>query len=174
MKLALRPEGSGRYSVSPRTAESIAGLRSEIEARVRQIEGWFAPAGRDLTAREVAAIFAVMAVKGMGDGEADAMMGVYVSDLADLPYFALSGACKQFRTGELGDGRWAPTPGEICKAARKLTEGPLAEKSTLLAITSAEIQKPQISAGRKAEIIAATRAAAEASRMDTEMREILR
>ncbi len=153
MKLALRPEGSGRFSISPHTAEVRAGLVSDIVSRVRQIDAWLVPAGDEMAASEIASIFAVMSIKGMGDGEADAMMAVYISDLSDLPYFALAGACKQFRKGQLGDGKWAPTPGEIYQAAQKLMEPPLAEKSDLQAILSAEVQTPQISADRKAQLL---------------------
>ena len=123
-------------------------------SRVQQIEGWLAPAGEQIAAAEVASMFAVMSVKGMGDDEADAMMAVYVSDLADLPYFALSGACRQYRRGQLGDGKWAPTPGEICQAARRLMDAPLAEKSDLNAILAAEVQRPVIGPDRRAELLA--------------------
>ncbi len=144
----------GRFSISPRTADAVSALRSDMAARVRQIEGWLSPAGESLAASEVASIFAVMAVKGMGDGEADAMMAVYVADLSDLPYFALAGACKRFRKGEIGDGKWAPTPGEICQEAQRLLDAPLAEKFDLTAILSAEVQSPQVSPERKAELLA--------------------
>ncbi len=154
LKLAMRPEGSGRFSISPRTAEARGELVSDMVSRIRQIDAWMAPAGDDMAAAEIASIFAVMSVKGMGDGEADAMMAVYVSDLSELPYFALSEACKAFRRGRLGDGKWAPTPGEIYQAAQRFMDEPLAEKSDLQAILAAEVQAPQVSPDRKAQLLA--------------------
>lgn len=40
---------------------------------------------------------------------------VYLVDLSDLPAWAVVGVLRKFRRGDIGDGRFAPTPAEIRK-----------------------------------------------------------
>lgn len=42
-----------------------------------------------------------------------------VHDLSDLPEWALAAAARAYRKGEVGDGHWRPTAGELSKLARE-------------------------------------------------------
>jgi hypothetical protein len=123
------------------------------------------PIGEPGAMREVAGLLAVMALRNSSQDETTALMAIYASDLAGLPAYALADACKAFRQGALGDGKWAPTVGELSIAARHYMAAPLAEQADLRKIMAAEVDKPKISTSRKAELLAEAKRATQAMRM---------
>ena len=141
-------------------------------ARVEEISDAMEPIGERGAMRELAALFAVMAIRNASEDEASALMAVYAADLGELPAFALAEACRAYRRGILGDGKWLPTPGEIYQAAVRAVEGPAKECRAILSILSAKISTPQISAERKREIIEQTRLAARAADISPTMDEM--
>jgi hypothetical protein len=135
------------------------------------------PIGERGAMREVVGLLSVMALRNASEAEASALMAVYAADLAELPPFALAEACRAYRRGTLGDGKWAPTPGEIYQAALKFMEAPVKERREITSILLAKVEEPQITTERKAELVAEMRRVMEAMRapfpsMD-EMRDVI-
>jgi hypothetical protein len=44
-------------------------------------------------------------------------LGTFIEDLADMPFFAVEQACRDFRRGVVGDKHWAPTAAELRERA---------------------------------------------------------
>lgn len=62
---------------------------------------------------ELAKTFAVMAGRGQSDGDAKTIIAIYLEDLIELPTQRVIEALGDFRRGAAGDGKWAPTVGQI-------------------------------------------------------------
>ncbi len=65
---------------------------------------------------EISAMLAMMQSRSDAHGDMKIRVKLYVQDLADIDGEVLKSAIRRFRRGELGDGKWAPTSGEIRKA----------------------------------------------------------
>lgn len=126
------------YSIAVADAPSPE-TRDGLERRMLRLDSWLQPAGPKRTLVEVTALFTAMA-RSSGDAtKADAELNIYVADLADLPFFALSEACKAFRQGIVGDGKWVPKPGEIRIEAAKRVASLAKERREIAAILEAKI-----------------------------------
>lgn len=62
-----------------------------------------------------------------------------VSDLACLPEWALASAARAYRRGEIGDGHWRPTAGEIARVAREKARQWIEEASRIDAVLTARL-----------------------------------
>jgi hypothetical protein len=164
LKAGLSPEGEGRFSISLHTAEARDAMRGEMVARVEEIGSAMQPIGERGAMREVVGLLSVMALRNASETEASALMAVYAADLAELPPFALAEACRAYRRGTLGDGKWAPTPGEIYQAALSFMAGPIKERNEIRSILLAKVEQPKISPERRAELAAEMRRVADSLR----------
>ena len=57
--------------------------------------------------------FKCLAVRGATEADAEINLRLYADAIDDLPIAEVSEVLRDFRTGRLGDGKWAPKPGEI-------------------------------------------------------------
>jgi hypothetical protein len=73
--------------------------------------------------------------------------------MADLPIFAISGACAAALRGHVGNakGEFAPKSGELHLAAEKIVAGLLKEKAEIDRILAAQIVERRLSEQEKAE-----------------------
>lgn len=68
---------------------------------------------------ELTAMFTVMQSRSAGSSDIAVRLKIYLQDLIDIPRDALLNTVRRFRRGELGDGKWAPMPGEIRRAIQE-------------------------------------------------------
>lgn len=93
----------------------LAALRS----RRQEIVDCLKPASRKTIAMVLASL-AGMASQAVSDAdEAAAMARQDIDDLSDLSAWALESAARAFRRGEVDDGKWRPTTGQLRKEARR-------------------------------------------------------
>ena len=94
----------------------------------------------------------VMGVRGGEEIDRRARLEIYASDLAGVPQAALSAACRDYRSGVCGDGKWMPTPGEIRKRAMWLADSAYTERGKIRQVLEAKIddRKPVDDEKRKA------------------------
>lgn len=96
-----------------------SGPRSGLTSRRDALRDCLTPPPKARIASLLASLNG-MAVRAQTDpGAATALAIQALEDLSDVSEWALAEAVKAFRTGELGDGRWRPTTGELRIAARK-------------------------------------------------------
>ena len=63
----------------------------------------------------------------VNEDELAALLRQDVEDLSDLSAWALESAARAFRRGEIGDGKWRPTAGQLRKEARQREIDPRAD-----------------------------------------------
>jgi hypothetical protein len=69
-----------------------------------------------------------------------------IVDLRGLPEWALVGAARAYRRGEISDGRWRPTAGQLAKLARERCTAALRERQQIQRVLSAPIERePRLS-----------------------------
>lgn len=117
-------------------------VRKSLENRLNLIKAWFAPAGEEGVKEHIAILFTVMSHRQFAEMDGKILIRVYMADLADLPAFALQRACERFRKGEAGDGKWAPSIGELRAETRRLCEDLEREKAEIITVLSAKVLSP--------------------------------
>lgn len=128
-------------------------IRRALEQRAAILAESLRPVGSIRAQQEIAALLGNRGVRGDADDMA-AMLEIYGADLADLPLFALSKACADFRQGRVGDTKWAPNQGEIRVEALKLVHAVAKEKREIETVLRARIQAPISSPERRAQVAA--------------------
>lgn len=116
--------------------------RQMLTIRVKRIEAWLAPAEPASIADEVQKLFLSMASRTRSDLDVEMLVRIYINDLNDLPLWAISKACEQFRRGEVGDAKWAPTQAEIRQVAVRLTANVMNERDEAQRVLSAKVLPP--------------------------------
>ena len=126
-----------------------------LDSRARELRTALAPCGHE-TARVIYASLAGMAARAPDGYPAmrRALAAQEVDDLALLPAFALSAAAASYRRGDVGDGKWRPTAGELAVEARKRASPLHAELGKLSKVLNAPtvVTGPRISQGRFEEL----------------------
>lgn len=117
------------------------GERTFLRQRLDLLGQWLHRASQLTIDADIAALFAAMA-SGKSEKEASTLSRIYREDLADVPGFALTKACANFRRGDVGDGKFVPKPGEIRKEAMRIAKPFLEEQARVRAVMSAEIPSP--------------------------------
>jgi hypothetical protein len=98
-----------------------------------------AEAGAEATRTELTALFLVMASPGVDRENAKALVEICVAALSDLPLFAIKSACRAYLLGEIGDGKWAPKPGEIYQTAKRYLVALEAERNKIKRVLEAKV-----------------------------------
>lgn len=136
--------------------------RAYLARRASALDAWLSPAGPERVRVEIAAMLEVMGVKGGEEVDRRARLEIYASDLAGVPQAALSAACRDYRAGVVGDGKWMPTPGEIRKRAMWLADSAYTERGKINSVLEAKIdnRRPVDDAKRQAALAHAKETAA--------------
>ncbi len=103
-----------------------------------------APCGPQV-ARAVYASLAGMAARAPED-DPDVRRAIAlqeISDMAEVPAFALADAAAAYRKGDIGDGKWRPTSGELVVEARRLAGTYYAELGKLSRVLGAPLLESQ-------------------------------
>ena len=139
----MEPEGR---SLAIRAEEAPTDeQRSFIQNRVAEISASLTPASSEDLLAEMWALLRTMAVRNGAEEELAAVVKVYVADLEDLPLWAVSAACRAYRRGDIGNGTFAPTPGEVRKRAKIYLDHWVDERAKLERILDARVM-PKITA----------------------------
>lgn len=96
-----------------------SGPRSGLMSRRDALRDCLTPCSRARAGALLASLIGMAARAQSEPGAANALAIQALDDLSDVSEWALSDAVRAFRVGELGDGRWRPTTGELRIAARK-------------------------------------------------------
>jgi hypothetical protein len=113
MGLSALQEGSLHSGVVPNGA--LVSLRS----RRAQLEACLAPASTEVIVVALASLGNMPGQSIPNPTEVAALAAQDVEDLADVPGWALVEAARAYRRGEVGDGKWRPTAGQLRKEAIK-------------------------------------------------------
>lgn len=168
MANALEPEGLA--FALPAEAAPTPDQRAFMERRKWEIDDALAPATADSLLAELTAMFRVMAMRGGDEQELEAVIRVYLADVQDLPHFAVARACQAFRRGDVGGGKFAPTPGELRAQAKTYINPWTDERARLMRILGAKVLPPVApeSEERKQAALAHMRETAEMLKASTE------
>lgn len=75
------------------------------------------------------------------------------SDLSEFPEWAIVAACRAARKGDVGDGVWRPTTGELVKFCRAKLAALRSERAKIAAVLAAKVDPPrEIDAERRREM----------------------
>lgn len=88
-----------------------------MTARLDELGRAMTPATVDGIRIEVAKLYTVLAARTGGEDDIRGVQAIFCEDLGDLPLFAIAAAAQAFRRGDVGDGKWAPTPAELRRVA---------------------------------------------------------
>jgi len=149
---SLEIEG-GRRALPADRAPSVR-VRHALGERRDLVNQWLRSCGEKHALAEVTAIFGTMSMRTGSAADMRAMMMIYAKDLGDLPSFALTRACADFRQGRAGDGHWVPTAAEIRMVAQRYVADLAKEGREITMVLAARIQPPQASPERKAALAA--------------------
>lgn len=152
MANAIEPEGLA-HSI-PANAAPTEDQRAFMQRRVREIDDAMSPADEPSALAEIAAVLRTMAIRGGDDGELEAVVRVYLTDLGDVPLFALTEACRAFRRGDVGNGTFAPTPAELRREALKRILPWTEERAKLGRVLAARVLEPPTSEDESRKAIA--------------------
>jgi hypothetical protein len=117
--------------------------RVALQRRGEQLRLALEPCGA-ARARVVYATLAAMVARNETNPEvARAVAAQDVADLSSLPDFALTAAATAYRVGQLGDGKWRPTAGELAVEARRRASDHRIELAKInLVLAGADKAKP--------------------------------
>lgn len=99
-------------TVSPHALDVLRRRRVEIEMALQ-------PAPRRTIITVLGSLGNMQSAKDSTPEEASAFVKQDIEDLADISAWALEAAARAFRRGEIGEGKWRPTAGELRKEARR-------------------------------------------------------
>lgn len=154
--LALRVAWSASIEVGmareiPADRAPSAEIRHALQARAVVLADCLRPAGVARAQQEVAALIGLRPIRGDAT-DMRAVLAIYGADLADLPLFALSAACADFRQGRAGDGEWAPTQAQIRAQALKHLQPIAKERREIETVLAARIQGVAATPERRAQV----------------------
>ena len=112
--------------------------RAFLAKRGAELDAALAPAPEKLLEAELLALFTVCAFRNADDGDAKAVSAIYRADLADVPGFALVGACGYFRR----TSKWVPTIAELRAKAASLSSPFATERARIAAVLDAHVLPP--------------------------------
>lgn len=98
-----------------------------LRLRRQELMAALAPAPRPFILKVLASLNGMAARGVASEAESLAMARQDAEDLSDVAPWALEAAARAFRRGEIGDGKWRPTAGELRKEARRREDEPRAE-----------------------------------------------
>lgn len=122
----------------PASMALLDGQRAYLSRHADLQDRALGAAGVEYARVEIAAMFDVMKIRSADEKTLEERIEIYAGDLASLPAFALSKACADYRQGVVGDGDWAPTPGEIRKRGIAIMEPLAKERASIRALLAAK------------------------------------
>jgi hypothetical protein len=108
-----------------------------LTQRGAHLEHALRPASEQAITTEMSGLHLTMISQNATEAENLARLRAYRSDLLGVPAFALIEACKRFRTGDEGDGKFMPRPGEVRQVAESIALSFRQELRKIEAILSA-------------------------------------
>jgi hypothetical protein len=130
-----------------------SGTRRDLVARRQELADCLMPAAPDRI-RQILATLADMPAQAETDPtKARFALERDVADLVLIPEWALTAAARAYRRGEIADGKWRPTAGELAKLARFKCEAALIQAAQIDRVLAAKSDAaPKVSADRRKEL----------------------
>ena len=128
-------------------------VRERLEGRLAKVSAWLRPGGPVSMLDDIGMVITTMGMRGGSSGDFKTIAKIYASDLGDLPTWAVSQACKEFRQGVVGDGKWAPTQAEIRRQAVAHMGRWQDERTKLTKVLDAKPAAVPSSAQRRAQVV---------------------
>lgn len=140
LELALARAANALDGGGPLPADILArDERSALMARRVTVNAALAPASLGKIASTLATL-GNMARRGQPSREMETALAKQdIADLADLPEWALSAACKAYRLAEIGTGEWRPTAGQLRTEAVKRMDWLVRERAKLARVLDAKV-----------------------------------
>ena len=142
------------------TAHLPSGARLGLKSRRHELETALTPAEPDRIRIILATLADMPAQVETDPAKIRFAMERNLADLAEFPEWAIAAAARSYRKGEVGDGKWRPTAGELAKFARARVRAWREELAKIEAVLSAPaIAAPEaIDAERRKQVADGVRA----------------
>lgn len=119
------------------------GARLGLATRARELDASLARAHADAI-KKILATIADMPTKVETDAaKLRFALERDVSDLSEFPEWALAAAARAYRKGEVGDGHWRPTAGDLASYARQRVAAHRREREKIGQVLRARMTPPQ-------------------------------
>lgn len=113
-----------------------------LVARDRELRQWLGPAGEDAVRPHIASLLMALKHETEDEEAREIKQRIFAVDLADLPLFAVEQACKDFRQGRAGDGKWMPTQAEVRTVALRHADKARKEQADVRLVLGADVFEP--------------------------------
>lgn len=122
-----------------------SGARVGLVSRSRALDEALAPALRHDILMILASISNMPTKTEIDPARVKAFLEVDVADMiaSKLPAWSLEAAARAHRLGDVGDGHWRPTAGDIVTCARQKAAAAYRERQQIAAVLSAKIEPPK-------------------------------
>jgi len=137
---ALASAALGAASGSIREERLPAALRARLERRREDVALALRPAPRERIAAVLASLDGMVARGESDAAEAEFAFRRDVEDLVGAPEWALEAAAAAFRRGEVGEGKFRPTAGELRREASRRAAGYAEEAAKIERVLRARIE----------------------------------
>lgn len=137
---ALDPDGRG-HSL-PAHAAPNDDQRAFMARRSSEISRWLEPASPEQRIAEVATLLRMMVRRDAEHDEMRAVLSTYSAALEGVPYTSLREACNRFLRGKAGEGKFAPTTGQLRLETMRLAEHWIAERARIERVLAARVLPP--------------------------------
>ena len=94
-------------------------VKSVMRERRDQLDAALVPARREAVAALLATLAGMARSQRLDADTSRAIVLQEVDDLSDVSQWALAAAVRAYRVGDVGDGQWRPTAGQLRLAAKK-------------------------------------------------------
>lgn len=123
--------------------ELPAGARLALASRARQLSDALAPSEPE-TVRKILSTLSDMPSQTEADrAKLRFALERDVSDLREFPEWALAAAARAYRKGEVGEGKWRPTAGELATYCRRKVLAHAKELLKIERVLKARVEPPR-------------------------------
>lgn len=125
-----------------------SGARVGLAARLRALDESLAPASREAILSVLASVSFLPTKTETDPANVKAFLSIEAADLevSGLPAWSLEAAARAYRLGEVGDGHWRPTAGDLASYARQRVAAHRREREKIGQVLRARLTSPQKSA----------------------------
>lgn len=119
------------------------GARLGLGRRIRELDASLARASDDMIRKILATIADMPSRVETDPAKLRFALERDVSDLSEFPEWALAAAARAYRKGEIGDGPWRPTTGDLATYARQRVAAHRRERERIERVLRAKIEPPK-------------------------------
>lgn len=127
-------------------ADSLpSGARVGLASRARYLDDAMTPATREAVASVLASVSNMPSKTEIDPAKVKAFLELDMADIiaSKLPIWALEAAARAYRLGDVGEGHWRPTAGDLVTCARQKAASAYRERQQIAAVLSAKVDPPK-------------------------------